>query len=403
LKGVYYIKHIIGCLLMIFQLTSCKKTNWSENYKEKVKEPFGLYILHQEFEDLTGNDKTDIKKNFYDYIYEDYYADSTRVLNYFNIKNYPLKLNKQGIQELLYFVDYGNVAFLSCNNFPHYLKESLQFELANHWDTTHTYSAIKNSKGKFRLKNNAFQNEVFDYKGYVSRNYFKTTNENNTIVLGTNEIDGDQKPNFIKVYFGKGAFYLHSNPVAFSNYYLLNNNEEYVENALSYLPDGEVIWDLQIKSSSYHERKNRDESIFKFFLKHPTLTWFLMVLLTGLLLFMIFNARRKQRAIPIIEPLENSTVAFTQTISSLYLKEGDHKSLADKKIKFFLEQVRTKYLLDTNNLNTKFIENLALKSGNELQKTKYLINSIISINKKTECSEEELIVLYRMIDNFFKK
>ena len=129
----------------------------------------------------------------------------------------------------------------------------------------------------------------------------------------------------------------------------------------------------------------------------------MFVSLAGVLLFMLFNARRKQRAIPIITPLENTTVAFTQTISSLYLKEEDHKNLVDKKIAFFLEQVRSKYLLNTNNLNKDFIQHLAAKSDNKIQNTKYLINTIITLHKRSECSEEELVVLHKMIDDFFKK
>jgi hypothetical protein len=118
---------------------------------------------------------------------------------------------------------------------------------------------------------------------------------------------------------------------------------------------------------------------------------------------MLFNARRKQRAIPIINPLENTTVAFTQTIASLYLKEEDHKNVADKKIAFFLEKVRTKYLLNTANLNKDFIQHLAAKSGNEIENTNYLINTIITLHKRSECSKEELLILHKMIENFFNK
>jgi len=152
---------------------------------------------------------------------------------------------------------------------------------------------------------------------------------------------------------------------------------------------------------------NRDndkkDSIFKFFLGHPSLTWFLFVSLFGLLLFMLFNARRKQRAVPIIKPLQNSTVEFAHTIANLYLKEADHKNLVDKKITYFLEKIRDKYLIDTNNLNSQFIEKLALKSNNDLASTKYLINTIIALNKKTECTDVELMVLNNMIEKFFKK
>ena len=184
---------------------------------------------------------------------------------------------------------------------------------------------------------------------------------------------------------------------------MLKGNKEYAESLLSYLPSSKILWDPQTKFSEFSDEKENEKSVFNFFLQHKTLTWFLFVSLAGVLLFMLFNARRKQRSIPVILPLENTTVAFTQTISSLYLKEGDHKNLVDKKITYFLEKVRVKYLLNTNNLNKEFNKNLAAKSGNEIRNTKYLVNTIITLHKKSECSQEELLVLHKMIDNFFKK
>jgi hypothetical protein len=171
---------------------------------------------------------------------------------------------------------------------------------------------------------------------------------------------------------------------------------------LSYLPSSSIFWDPHIKYSAYSNKREKQPSIFKFFLEHSSLTWFLFVCLVGVLLFMLFNAKRKQRAIPVIHPLKNTTVAFTQTIASLYLKEQNHKNLVDKKITYFLEKVRTKYLLNTTNLNADFIQNLASKSGNEIQKTRYLVNTIITLNKKEECTQEELLVLHKMMANFFK-
>ena len=210
-------------------------------------------------------------------------------------------------------------------------------------------------------------------------------------------------PNFLKIYHGKGTIYVHSNPIVFTNYYLLKDKETYAENVLSYLPSSTLFWDPQIKFSKYANKDNNNQSVFNFFLKHKSLTWFLAVILFGVLLFMIFNARRKQRVIPIIHPLKNTTIAFTQTISSLYLKEQNHKNLIDKKIKYFLEKVRTKYFLDTNNLNKEFIQKLASKSGNKLQNTRYLVNTIITLDKKLECTQEELLTLHKMISIYFKK
>jgi hypothetical protein len=391
-------------LLLLFMLTSCNKTDWTENFKEKEKSPFGNCIIYNEASTLFKNDSvTLLKQNIYDYLLFESVIDSTEIQNYVSIKHSGSKYTNGSTRELLNFVAKGNNVFLAFNNFRDTLKASLKFTTNNLDKDVYTVKVLKKLKGIFELKNTQFSKTSFTFDRNIRRNYFLEYNENATTVLGTMEIDGEKVPNFIKIHHGKGAFYLHTQPIAFTNYNLLNGKEAYAANVLSYLPSAPIIWDPQIKSSKYADEKEDNTNVFKFFLAHKTLTWFLFVSLIGLLLFMLFNARRKQRPIPIIEPLKNSTVAFTQTIANLYLKEQDHKNLVDKKIAYFLEKVRSKYLLSTANLNADFIEKLAAKSGNKLQKTKYLVNTIIALNKKSECSEEELVVLHKMIENFFNK
>ena len=398
--GLHYLKKYAP-LLFLFALIGCNKTDWTENFKEKEKSPFGNYIIYNEAKELfKDNQVTLLKQNIYDQLLFNSVIDSAELKNYICIKHRGFKLTNNSVPELLDFVSKGNNIFLAFNNFKDSLQSSLKFTTNNLDKSAYSIKALKKLKGTFELKNPQFSKTTFSFDRNIRRNYFLKYNKNSTSVLGTMEVDGESVPNFIKIHHGKGAFYLHTQPIAFTNYYLLNGNEEYAANVLSYLPKNDIIWDPHIKSSKYADKKEDDNNVFKFFLKHETLTWFLFVSLIGLLLFMLFNARRKQRPIPVIEPLKNSTVAFTQTIANLYLKEQDHKNLVDKKIAYFLEKVRTKFLLDTTNLNADFIEKLAAKSGNELQRTKYLVNTIITLNKRAECSEEELIVLHKMIENF---
>ena len=398
-----YFKSYTPLLLLLF-LVSCKKTNWRENYKEKSKSPFGNYIVFNESNELFKDQTvTKLKENIYDYLLFETDIDSSKTYNYICLKHNGYKHTNEGVTELLDFVSKGNNAFLAFNNFKDTLQSSLKFTTNNLDKKVFSIPKLKKLKGKLDLKNNRYTKTDYSFDRNIRRNYFLEFDDKITKILGTIEVDGEKVPNFIKIKHGKGAFFLHLHPIAFTNYYLLNDKETYTERVFSHIPKGDVLWDPHIKSSKYSERKEDKNSVFKFFLEHKTLTWFLIVSLVGLLLFMLFNARRKQRIIPIIEPLKNSTVEFTQTIANLYLKEQDHKNLVDKKIAYFLEKVRSKYLLSTSNLNSDFIEKLASKSGNELQKTKYLVNTIITLNKRAECSEEELVVLHKMIENFLNK
>lgn len=404
MKPILSTYKLLLSILFLVLFSSCDKTNWEENFREKSKSPFGTYIVYNEASALFNNDEiVYLKENIYDYLFYNYETTKADFGTYICIKNDAYKLTSDGIDDLMSFVSDGNSAFISLNYFSKNLKEKLEITTNDLDKNVFSVEALKPLKGEFYLKNENFKNQPFTFDRNIRRHYFVTYNENKTIVLGSAKIDGEKVPNFMKIYHGKGAIYVHSNPVVFTNYYLLKDKQQYVENIFSYVPSSTVFWDPQIKKSKFSNQPDKNDSVFKFFLKHPTLTWFLFVSLAGVLLFMLFNARRKQRAIPIIHPLENTTVAFTQTISSLYLKEEDHKNLVDKKISYFLEKVRTKYLLNTNNLNKDFIKNLAAKSGNEISNTKYLINTIITLNKRSECSQEELLVLHKMIDNFFKK
>lgn len=382
----------------------CKKTNWSENYKESEKSPFGTYIIYNEITNLIENTKIEyLNKNIYDYLYN--YPFKERSANYICIKNSAYRINKNGISSLLKFVAEGNDAFLALNYFSSVLKDSLEISVKN-LDSLADYNnnLLRDLSGKLSLENKSFKKNTFLYNRNLRKNYFTSFNKNKTIVLGTQKIDNENKPVFIKIYHGKGAFYLHLQPVAFTNYNLLKKeNVAYAENVLSYLKDkkNSILWDPQIRKSKLTENKEEKKSILGFFLKHKALKWSLYISFLGLLMFILFNAKRKQRPIPIINKLTNSTIEFTHTISNLYLKENNPKNLIDKKIIFFLQKVRTLYLLETNNLNNEFIKKLSLKSGNDIRKTKYLINTIISLNNKQQCTKNELERLNILIENFF--
>ena len=71
-----------------------------------------------------------------------------------------------------------------------------------------------------------------------------------------------------------------------------------------------------------------------------------------------------------------------------------------KKITYFLELVRSNYYLNTNELTNEFIKKLAVKSGNDLQKTQALIQYIKQLKGKAIHTENDLIQLNKQIEEF---
>jgi hypothetical protein len=115
---------------------------------------------------------------------------------------------------------------------------------------------------------------------------------------------------------------------------------------------------------------------------------------------MIFEARRRQRIIPVIKPLSNTSLEFTQTIGNLYFQTADHKNIAEKRIAFFLEQLRSTHGINAHHASDETIKTIARKTGNGEEDVQKLFLVIQTIQKKNQISETELKELNKRLDQF---
>ena len=234
-------------------------------------------------------------------------------------------------------------------------------------------------------------------KGTIDR-YFSKIDTAKTIVLSTNN---KGRPVYIKIPYGRGAFFIHAAPVCFSNYFLLfKNNASYASKALSYIPAGvqHVYWDEREKSGP-----EGPQTPFRFFLSNEYLRWALRLSLIGMMLYVLFEMKRRQRIIPIIEPLKNSTLDFVKTVAGVYFNEKNNKSIADQKIAYFLEFIRSRFGLSTNEIDRDFAEQLHRKSGLNKDEIADLTNSITAVSENNIITNHTLLNLNRNIDNFYKE
>ena len=126
-------------------------------------------------------------------------------------------------------------------------------------------------------------------------------------------------------------------------------------------------------------------------------------MLIAALLFIIFEGKRKQRAIPVIEPLKNQTLAFVRTISGMYYEKQQHKEIAIKQNVLFLDYVRSVLRVPTDHLDEKTLKTIAARSNNDLDTTKTLFTYFKTLNTKTVVTKEELFKLHKLISDFKNK
>ncbi|MHA7843691.1 MAG: DUF4350 domain-containing protein [Winogradskyella sp.] len=378
--------------IVVIEFSTPPPVNWQKTYNEKHKIPFGTYIFYEELEELfPQSDIKDIKRTPYEY-FNDYYdwEDST----YYATGTYMLIDERPGLdntsgQELLDFASFGNDIFISANDFPDRLKDTLGFET----DNKYSFSG----KANLTYTNPSFRNDSITIEKGLSNIYFSKIDTTYTAVLGYQKFGDSSYTNFIKTSWGKGYFYIHLQPAVFTNYQLLKkDNKKYVAAAMSYLGDDTIFFDSRNKLGA-----TQSSSPLRFLLSQPALRWAWYLVLITIVIFMIFNAKRRQRIVNVIKPLKNTTVDFTKTIGNLYYETKDHDNLIEKKITYFLEYIRRVYYLDTQILDEKFIKNLSLKSGKDQKDIKKLINKIAYLKSKSKCNEDDLLQLNKAIEDFY--
>ncbi len=392
---------VIITLIIVASLTfgvrRTKTIDWEESFNEKSNKPYGVSVLYKElpklFEDYQLRTVYHQPSSYLTANSEFGYGDHHAKGNYIIIGNSDY-LTDFSVDKLLGFVNDGNTLFISDYYYAQRLHDTLGV------DVDFEYNPKKDSITDLSFHNKSLNSIQVDKN--EGDYYFSAFDSINYSILGYAETD-KKRVNFIKIPFGDGTILLHTEPKAFTNYHILKDDRyRYVESVLSYLPDDDVYFDSYSKrQTAYGDAE--EESNLSWFLEQLSFRWAWYTALIFLFLFMIFNAKRRQRIIKIIKPLQNTSLAFVKTISNLYIETQDYKNLIEKKITYFLEKVRTDFNIDTTVLDDVFIKKLAGKAGRKKEDVAQLINYIKWLRTKDELSEESLIKINKFIEAFYSQ
>ena len=411
-------KHIFSTILLFasvpFVITSCyqgKKVmpSLNETYRKSDKQPFGSFVAYEEFRHLFKDRYVQTVTDPFDEEWNNIEDDSSvnKYSLYFLVtKN--LVLNTSEVAAFMDYVKAGNDLFISADYVDNRLLENLNC------NTERIGEIIDETKGFMHQTNvsmyfsDDFNAPKYEYYYYPFLNALSGYDTSFARVLGINE---NKRPNYIILFAGKGRVYLHVAPRIFSNYFLLTgDNHQYLENVISYLRSDpkNIYWDEYYKNSSPSRRNNKRSkaddnfSSLSVINQNPPLKWAFWLVIIGLLLYILFNVKRKQRVIDIIKPNANTTVTFTETVGRLYLQKQNNNRIAEKMITYFYEYIRNKYFISTAVINDEFINSLSGKSGVAKDKTQQLFALIEQTKLEEELDDDALLKLNEGIENFYK-
>jgi hypothetical protein len=164
-----------------------------------------------------------------------------------------------------------------------------------------------------------------------------------------------------------------------------------------------VRWDDYFRN----HRKGSDsgqstKGLFGWLMKQPALASALWLLLILMLIIYLFESKRKQRSIPIIQPLKNASVDFVKTIGRLYFQRHDNKNLAQKMTVHFQDHVRGKYGIRAALNDPEFEKRLAWKTGYDINALKDLLYYMNMLQDGFEVTDAGLLELNRKLEHFYK-
>lgn len=380
-------------------LISCRESrvDWRPSYDSTETIPYGTQVLRKELENIFPDSEIEnIQLKTLEHFEEIRY--STKIDHYVYINERDVHSIDTWYEISDYVYD-GGSAFISMETSNPVLLNALGLSIDSHFKTAQN-QAIEISVLDGEKESKYVLEKVFG-TGYIV-NY----NPETTDVVGYVTYNGVKQPNFVKVYHGNGFFMVHTTPSVFTNYNMLRKNSyQYVVNAFSYLDDSNIMWDNHRIDRRSSGEKN-DGGFFNalsYILKHESMRWAFYLLLTLGFMYLLFNSKRRQKAVPIVLPYNNYTLDFAKTLSELYRYNPDHTAMVRYKINYFLEQLKGQYNITAKETEKDFSEILSSKSGVDIFTCQKIVSTIDLFKAKSYLTKDDFYLLQTLIETFNQK
>lgn len=400
---------------------------WSQNYRYNNDQPYGGMILANLLKETAGENNFTIIK---DTLYKEVDLDELNSPTSYVYIGKQLYIDSLELDFILNLVKMGNNAFIISENFRHSLLDALledgdydfyENDLGDlgdflDWETD-TMISLDLRYSENLPDSGVHCKYLFEHKTQV--HYWQSFHAN----IG-GEFDepveylgyyNQYYLNYIRVPYGDGYFYLNSTPLAFSNYYLLNEgNFTYVREVFSDLNTENILWDesnryWQYVPGEYQDNQSHtpDDGPLIFIFSQPGLKWAWFLTLVGLFTYLLLGIRRKQRIIPVIEPNENTSIEYSETLSQLYIQQRDHRKLCVLKMTLFLAFIRERYGLRTNieadkKLRPTLIQKISTKSNIPQNEVESIFVKNDKLRVIFEVKNKELVEFHDQLEDFYK-
>lgn len=384
----------------------CNKYEWFEKYAYEGDQPYDIDVFKSLMESyFPKKEFIEVKEQFGNISFED--EEEAVFLSI----GKSIYLAESDEAALLDFVEDGNTVMLLVQDIPEGIHQALfPYEVLN----TITYEWTPRIKTNFYhsdLKSGSAYNYAYRYYekdmaypwAYFPRDLFAHA-FCRPEKLGFFD---DSKINFLRLPYGDGMLYIHTNPVVFTNYFMCEKElVRYVEGIVAHLPEGDIYFD-QFHHAPYLEidpyaSSGPSVGPLDYILSQQSLAWAFYLILALSLVYILFQAKRNQRIIPVAEEKSNTSLEFIETIGLLYFQQKKHHKLMAMQWKLWLGHVRDQYRMTTRQLDDLFIKRLHQKSQVSEESIREIIEFYNEHSKHDRLSNDDLGKFYNLLEAFYQ-
>lgn len=452
---------ILGLLWMfIHNSTASSRYSWNETYNRSNKQPYNTSFLYKYLENTQANGKgiTILNKRIREALPFKKASESATYV----FVGQTFYLSSNDADSLVRFVERGGEAFISTKSMPYELMDYLYFKdcYDTEWrdfyaleDTmvslNFNHPQLKSTtpytcKFVFKGKTEPYQWRALDSlymcddivnpsmdndiptivdesdEEYSDEEREEAEEENkrlrNTIPrsglipLGYMTVKQENHVNFAKIKYGTGAFYIHTTPLALTDYALSTSEGQiYVEKIMGHLKPSTIYWDVASSEQDFtrdeperrEESKRKQSSPLKAILLEDELRWAWYILLGIGLLYLLFRAKRRQRVIPVLAENTNTSLAFIDTLGRLHFRQQNHHDLALQQMKIFQNHLRERYSLNTKEAPITLIPKIAKRSELSEDRINAIYDTYRDIETDLQTSANKLITLHSALHYFY--
>lgn len=384
----------IGIILLLFALmywqNQSKPVNfqWKATYSTHDKQPYGCFV----FDEMLFVSWEKYYYHTYNDISTSYSYGELDTCNLLIVSNrfYP---TEEEIDCLWGYLEEGGKALVAAEFISDEIQEKvgvntkrpfpLPINLALEYETSSVFlEGIKDS--------------LQGVPSSMITTYWENKNVYDNLPINYKVLASDDKNNPLIIQFdiGEGELILCTTPLLFTNYAVLNDSlNPYLRTALAHLQEKALL------RTEYYEvgesYTGNPPSYLSYLMSQPSLKWACYIVFALIIIFMAFTAKRKQKAIPVVNPPTNKMKEFVHSISNLYLRRNNNADIVKKKYIYWSDEIRRKYGLDVINEkhDRAFIRQFSAKTGMPENEARYLLLELDAIDENTIISDEEMMNL----------